>query len=288
MSNRFPDRIFCAFLIPNGADGQPLNTALPEFMPETQPVEKMIAGGHIFYNGMLCNDPAQTVRSGDWGWLYCDSTNEAGSSGPQAMIPQVVTETDDYIVVDKPCGMACQEAKSNRIPHLLAWWHAWDGSAPLYPVHRLDVPASGLVVLAKNQKMAAHLSTQFRERTVGRAYRARLADILEVEVGEELLVDASLTHQQGRVWVDPVGRVARTRVRVFRRGASFDDVLVHLETGRFHQIRVHMAHIDAPIVGDTRYGGPRADRLYLHAAKLEFATRSGARECYESVPSWEL
>ncbi|MBR57901.1 MAG: hypothetical protein CMH54_07555 [Myxococcales bacterium] len=288
MPNRFPEKKFSAFVMPDGAVGQPLNAVNSDLNPVSETIEVLIQEGRLFYNGSRSVEATQTIRTGDWGWWYSDDMAAAVEPSSKVMIPEIVAETDEYIVIDKPSGMACQEAKKNSIPHVLAWWQAWSGEPPLHPVHRLDVPASGLVVFAKNPLVAYELGTQFQERTVGRAYRARLSDILSIEVDEEELIDAPLIHRQGKVWVDQAGKKARTRVRVLRRGASFDEVLVHLETGRFHQIRMHMSHIDAPIVGDVRYGGPRAERLYLHAAQLAFTTSSGERVQFESLPSWDL
>jgi 23S rRNA-/tRNA-specific pseudouridylate synthase len=140
----------------------------------------------------------------------------------------------------------------------------------LRPVHRLDVRASGVVVLARNTGTAAHLSESFRQRQVGKKYDVRLwGSLLNLE-NEPLRVSVSLTKRDGRAWVDPEGKESVSIFRIIERDEEWTEVEVSTETGRFHQVRVHAAHLGFPVWGDVRYGAPVSDRLYLHASELSF------------------
>ncbi|MBA4380961.1 MAG: RNA pseudouridine synthase [Sideroxydans sp.] len=161
-------------------------------------------------------------------------------------------------------------------------------------VHRLDMATSGLMVFARSEAMQRELSRMFREREVTKRYVALVAGVLENEVGEidlPLIVDWP---NRPRSKVDhELGKPSLTRYRLLgveslssraKIGASFDTALptqdernlavsrVELEpiTGRTHQLRLHLASIGHPIIGDTLYGGRSAERLMLHATRLAF------------------
>lgn len=135
------------------------------------------------------------------------------------------------------------------------------------PVHRLDRDASGLLVLARTQAAAGGLSAQLRDHSMKRTYRARIA--VPLPLGTEGAIDAPLRWAGGRCWVDASGAAALTRYRVVLRADGATELEVSLETGRMHQIRVHLAHALGPILGDRKYGGRRAAQLMLRAVRLE-------------------
>ncbi|WP_282298230.1 RluA family pseudouridine synthase [Stenotrophomonas sp. PS02289] len=147
----------------------------------------------------------------------------------------------------------------------------------LYPdaltVHRLDQVTSGLLLHARGKAMQAALSAQFEQRQVHKRYRAVLEGLLEEDAGEvnlPLIVDwpnrpkQQVDHERGKP--------ALTRWRVLARDAVSGRTQVELEpiTGRSHQLRLHMASLGHPIVGDVLYGATVADRVYLHACLLAF------------------
>lgn len=209
----------------------------------------------------------------------------------------VVYSDDDVMVVDKAAGVVVHPGAGQKTGTLVA------GLLARYPelasvgqadrpgiVHRLDKGTSGLLVVVRTNEAHRALTAQLRARSVGRRYLALVWGLVEAPAG---LVDAPV----GRAAKDPTrmsvsarGREARTRYEVMRRFSSPAAVTLvecRLETGRTHQIRVHLAAIGHPILGDSRYGGARSARLaprpFLHAAHLAFDhPRTGNRLSFES------
>ncbi|MGH9093119.1 MAG: RluA family pseudouridine synthase, partial [Acidimicrobiales bacterium] len=202
---------------------------------------------------------------------------------------EVVHEDDQLVVVDKPPGLVVHPGAGRahgtlaagllaRYPDLAAL--AEDGD-PLRPgiVHRLDRGTSGLLVVARTPEARRSLVAQLAARTATRRYLGLVAGDV---AGERGVVEAPVgrsTRTPTRMAVSARGREARTRYRVLRRyGEPLASTLlaVALDTGRTHQIRVHLAAIGHPVVGDERYGpggrvgGPllAPGRLFLHAAEL--------------------
>lgn len=199
----------------------------------------------------------------------------------------VVYEDDQIIVVDKPAGLVVHPGAGHRTGTLvsgllarfpdLAEVAAEDGWDPARPgiVHRLDKDTSGLLVVARTLTAYRSLVAQLSGRTMGRTYRA-------LALGSPSSTEGTIEAPIGRSSRDPTrmsvrrdGRPARTHYRVLARySAPVEACLLELrlETGRTHQIRVHLAAISHPVAGDRRYGGARRelglDRPFLHAERL--------------------
>lgn len=181
------------------------------------------------------------------------------------------------LVIDKPAGVLSQEDRTSDAD-VLTLAKAWvkveyekPGKVYLGLVHRLDRPASGVMVLARTSKAAARLSEQFRNRTISKTYLALVSGMPEDgEVYEDWLLKRSETvqvvdeHYRG-------AKHAKMRVHVVRKIGQMSLIRVELSTGRAHQIRVQCAHRGHPIVGDFRYGS-RSEldgrNLALHAFSL--------------------
>jgi RluA family pseudouridine synthase len=183
----------------------------------------------------------------------------------------------DLVVFDKPSGLAVHRGtRTDRdLDSLLAGLVGADGERPLL-VHRLDKETSGVLVAATSRAVAARLGRAFAEGRVEKTYRAVVAAPPAPPSG---VVRAGLKKTvvgtAGRVVVcaddDPDGRPAETAYATVRVAADGVRVDLHPASGRQHQLRVHMAHLGCPILGDRLYGGPaaaRAPRLMLHAARL--------------------
>jgi RluA family pseudouridine synthase len=145
-------------------------------------------------------------------------------------------------------------------------------AAKLYVVHRLDKETSGVILFARDAAAHRRLSALFETRQVGKAY---LAWVLGSPAADQGSVDAPLREfGSGRVAVDPRGKPSLTRWSVLRRAEGKSLLDVRPETGRRHQIRVHLYSVGHPVMGDDTYGSPRpvggAPRLMLHAAELSF------------------
>ena len=205
---------------------------------------------------------------------------------PEPITLAIVHEDPHVLVVDKPAGMVVHpgagHARGTLAAAVLAHAPAIAGvGGPRRPgvVHRLDRATSGLLVLAKTQQAYESLTTQLAARAVTRQYVAVVHGRLKADTG---IVDAPIArhaHDRTRMAVAPPGRGRRavTRYRVVERFTGYTRIEVTLETGRTHQIRVHMASIGHPVVGDAVYGGRgRRDTpvplggYALHAFRLAF------------------
>ena len=207
----------------------------------------------------------------------------------------IVYQDDDLLVIDKPAGLVVHPAPGNPTGTLVnALLHAVGDlsgiGGVLRPgiVHRLDKDTSGLMIVAKHDEAHRTLSAELKARRISRAYLAAAWGHLP---GDEVPVDAPIGRhptERKRMAVVPDGRPARTRFIRVERWRAADLVRAELETGRTHQIRVHLLHLGHPVVGDRTYApdrhrgvsGPerawaaglarRVPRQFLHATELRF------------------
>ena len=205
---------------------------------------------------------------------------------------KIIYEDADILVVDKPAGLAVHPAPGHPSHTLVnAVLNYLPGLAQdtdsLRPgiVHRLDKDTSGLILIAKNRLAQANLSQQFKNRIVKKSYLALVKGKLAPEKGViEAAIGRDRSHRQ-RMAVVSKGREARTEYRVIKYYGNYTLLEIKPETGRTHQIRVHLAAIGFPVVGDATYGlkSPRFPRQFLHASKISFLLPStGARVEFES------
>jgi len=204
---------------------------------------------------------------------------------PEQIPLRVVFEDDELVVVDKPAGMVVHPAPGNwsgtLVNALMGRGQGLaEGAAPERAglVHRLDKETSGLLLVAKTDRALRVLSGALAAREITRRYAALCWGHLD---GDRVTVDKPLArdpNDRTRVAVREGGRAARTDFVRLARFASCDLLRAHLHTGRTHQIRVHLASIGHPVVGDDTYGGGGGRRLvglppkrhFLHAAWLVF------------------
>ena len=201
---------------------------------------------------------------------------------------EIVYEDADLWVVNKPSGMLSVPGKTSRESVIsLLQAHCNEGETPLV-VHRLDMDTSGLMLVAKHKTAHYHLQKQFRNREIEKTYVAVL-DGEPLLIGEEgrieLPLAPDLMHRPYQKVDKEYGKPAVTLYHVVGEHL----VELHPLTGRTHQLRVHCAHaegLNRPIQGDNLYGR-RADRLYLHAARIAFAhPRNGKEMVFEGMPGW--
>ena len=205
---------------------------------------------------------------------------------PDAIPLAVVYEDADVIVVDKPAGMVVHpapgHARGTLANALLAHAPGISVGGSLRPgiVHRLDKDTSGLIVAAKTDRGRMALVSQWERRSVEKTYLALVCGLIE---DEEVTIDAPVGRDpknRQRMAVARSGRPAVTHFRVVERFADTTLLEVSIETGRTHQIRVHLAFIGHPIVGDRVYGrsrlaDPHLERQFLHASALGFQLPNG-------------
>ena len=190
---------------------------------------------------------------------------------------RVVHEDRSVIVVDKPAGLLTMGTDSEKVKTLYASLraHANRRKPPqrVFIVHRLDREASGLLVFAKTIEAKEYLQDQFKDHSAGRTYVA----VVEGKVTQDQFTIKSYLAENSAFKVyttknPSAGKLAITHVRVLRRNLKTTTLEVKLETGRKHQIRVHLSEQGYPIVGDKNYGSRTnpIKRLALHGAHLEF------------------
>ena len=198
---------------------------------------------------------------------------------PEAIPLNIIYEDDDLLVIDKPAGLAIHPAPGHPshtlvnaiLSHLPSLAEASNSLRPGI-VHRLDKDASGIMVVAKNDAAQLNLIDQFKARSVVKAYlvlvKGRLTPddgIIEAPIGRD-------PRNRKRMAVVAEGREARTRYHVIKYIGDYTLLEVRTETGRTHQIRVHLSAIGYPVVGDATYGvkSDHLSRQFLHACRLGF------------------
>jgi 23S rRNA pseudouridine1911/1915/1917 synthase len=210
---------------------------------------------------------------------------------PSALSPeniplQILYEDDDLIVVDKPAGLTVHPAPGHYthtlVNAVLAHVPELETEETNRPgiVHRLDKDTSGLIIIAKNGTAHMKLADQFKNRTVTKTYQALVQGHLSPETG---IIDANIgrdPRDRKRMAVVSGGREARTEYRVIKYLGNFTLLEVKPKTGRTHQIRVHLAAIGFPIVGDATYGAKSdyLSRQFLHASRLVFKLPSSGEQ----------
>ena len=258
---------------------------------------ELVRHGAVRCNGVAVTTRSRRVAEGDLVEVTPPVAMPIATLTPDATVPFSVVYVDDQvIVVDKPAGVVVHPGAGNpsgtlvhgllaRFPDLGALVETTvrpdrdRADAVRRPgiVHRLDKGTSGLLMVGRTESAVDALIAQLSARTVSRRYVALAWGRFEASTG---LVDAAVGRSSAdptRMTVTASGRPARTRYTVMR---SFEQpepltlVQCWLETGRTHQIRVHLAAIGHPVVGDARYGGAKrtvaTSRPFLHAASLSF------------------
>ena len=240
-------------------------------------LHRLIVNGSVLLNGAPTK-PSQSVQPGDRIYISVPPPRPLDLV-PQSMPLTVVYQDEHIVVIDKPAGLTVHPGPGHPdqtlVNALLALCPdiqgVGDGIRPGI-VHRLDKDTSGLMVVAKHHNAHRALSTQIKERTVIKGYLALAAGALDPPNGE---IDAPIARDprhRKRMAVVMGGRESRTRYRQMERFPGFSLLELYLETGRTHQIRVHLAHLGHPLLGDGVYGrrSPMLDRHFLHAHHLGF------------------
>ena len=239
--------------------------------------QRLITDGHITVNDRTAK-PSLRLSIGDRLRVVIPPTPPSSLS-PEAIPLNIVYEDDDFLVVDKPAGLVVHPAPGH-LSHTLInavlshFPNLADVSDSLRPgvVHRLDKDTSGVMLVAKNRTAQLNLSDQFKAHSVVKAYLVLVKGQLTPEQG---VIEAPMgrdPRNRKRMAVVAEGREARTEYRVIRYIGNYTLLEVMPETGRTHQIRVHLAAIGYPVVGDKVYGvkSPYLSRQFMHASRLGF------------------
>jgi len=244
--------------------------------------QKYIKAGYVSVNNKVVTTPKFEV----------DETDEIALNLPEKEQTDVdlpiLYEDDDVIVVNKPSGLLTHAkgglSDEPTVAEIIRpkTSFATDTDRPGI-VHRLDRDTSGLLIIAKNPESAAHLQRQFAERTAKKTYIA-------ITDGKPKLNAAKIDLPIGRnpsapstFRIDPNGKPAQTTYHVLAENDAQSLVELKPTTGRTHQLRVHLAHLNAPILGDRVYGKSSDCRMMLHAQKLEITLPSGERKVFKAA-----
>lgn len=267
--------------------GQRLDRVLAQLYPDYSRarLQQWVGDGAVLVDGKQLRSKDK-VRGGEVIEISIVLEEESNAE-PQPIPLNIIYEDDALLVINKPVGLVVHPAAGNRDSTMLNGLLHYAPELVNVPragiVHRLDKDTSGLLVVARNLKSQKSLSEQIQAHDFEREYQAVVCGVMTA--GGE--VDAPIGRHptvRTRMAVVGNGKEARTHYRVLKRYRAHTHVQVRLETGRTHQIRVHMAHIRHPIVGDQVYAGrlriPKGSsgalaeklrsfkRQALHAAKL--------------------
>ena len=244
--------------------------------------QKYIKAGYVSVNSKVVTTPKFEVDETDEIALNLPEKEQADVDLP------ILYEDDDVIVVNKPSGLLTHAkgglSDEPTVAEIIRpkTSFATDTDRPGI-VHRLDRDTSGLLIIAKNPESAAHLQRQFAERTAKKTYIA-------ITDGKPKLNAAKIDLPIGRnpsapstFRIDPNGKPAQTTYHVLTENDTQSLVELKPTTGRTHQLRVHLAHLNAPILGDRVYGKSSDCRMMLHAQKLEITLPSGERKVFEAA-----
>ncbi|MDX2092705.1 MAG: RluA family pseudouridine synthase [Kofleriaceae bacterium] len=266
-----------AFTVAADEDGLRLDQVVPRHVPglSRRKAREVIDLGGVFVDRARVKVAGRPVRAGQKIEVNVGGVLDRKEPPPE---PAIMFVDEHVIVADKPAGLVTAPTPESDRGDLLDQLSQRYGE--VYLVHRIDLPTSGLLVFARTREANKKLGDAFKVHDVDREYRA-------VAIGE--------VHTQT---IDrPVdGKRAVTHVEAIEQLAGATLIAARLETGRTHQIRVHLAGLGTPLAGDTQHGGeksrtfvPRSPRLALHAAMLGFThPATGERVRFESALPDEL
>jgi 23S rRNA pseudouridine1911/1915/1917 synthase len=279
--------------------GMRLDHCLVRLLPEQSRsgIGKLIRSGRVLVNNQPVK-PGCLLRPGDSLSVELPSAVEDNRPAPQAVDFAVLFEDEHLAVISKPPGIVVHPAAGhsdgtlvNGLLHRYGELFCAAGERPGI-VHRLDKDTSGVMLIARSEAMHRLLSAAFKERHIRKTYHTLL---LRTPTADRGRIDAPVgrhpVNRQKMAVRQRDGRHAVTNWRIaerFRNGCCFAEIAI--ETGRTHQIRVHMSSVSAPVLGDTLYGGASKDvpvgRQMLHASELAFTHPATGQACRFTAPLW--
>jgi 23S rRNA pseudouridine1911/1915/1917 synthase len=271
-------------VVPAAGHGDRLDRMLAQAVPEFSRsyLQQLIEAGAVQLDGTVLTKSSARVKAGNTLQVELKPTPQSQAFKPETMALAIVFEDDHLLVINKPAGLVVHPAPGNWSGTLLNGLLGRDAEAGMLPragiVHRLDKDTSGLMVVARKRPVMDQLVTMIAARTVSREYLALAHGDWQGPAARQ--VDAPIGRDpRNRLRMAVVdlernsGKTASTGLLRLASGGGFCLVRCRLQTGRTHQIRVHMASVGHPLVADEVYGGRPAaglTRQALHACRLAF------------------
>lgn len=248
-------------------------------------IQKLIKNGHVKVGGKVQIKPSFTVSGTEK--VDLDETNLAEPT--QNLELEVIYEDENCVVINKPLGVLVHSKGAYNPESTVASWlkqrESFDFPADNERggiVHRLDRATSGVMVCAKNKKTLGFLQKQFQTRKAKKTYIAVVAGVPKQDHAMlDLPIDRNPKKPQS-FRVSNNGKSAQTEYKVIETNGNRAILELKPITGRTHQLRVHLNHINHPIVGDVMYGGASNDRMLLHAKTLEITIPGGERKTFDT------
>ncbi len=271
--------------------GERMDIVLPELLENISrsSIQKLIEKGNVCVNGIPVTSKKYKLKEGDLVEVRIEEPTPLQAE-PENIPLEIVYEDADLLVVNKPKGMVVHPAAGNWTGTLVngILYHCQDRLSSINGVirpgivHRIDKDTSGLLVVAKNDISHQALAEQFAAHTITRAYRAIVYNNFAEDQG---VVNAPIgrdpRNRLRMTVIERKGKQATTYYKVLERFGRFTYIEATLKTGRTHQIRVHMAHINHPLLGDELYGPKkspvRTEGQVLHAKTLGFQHPSSGK-----------
>ncbi len=273
------------YVVPAADQSKRLDIVAAEQLPQLSrsSVRKLLDDQRITVNG-VGEKAGYKVKAGDK--LYIDFDPAELEQIPDIDLP-ILYEDDDCLVVDKPTGVLThskgafnpEATVATFIAPRLAKGMAGDRAGI---VHRLDRGTSGVIICAKTSEALSALQRQFSQRKAKKTYYAAVqGELAPARAVIEVPIERN-PHDPKTFRPAQAGKPAVTRYDVVAAGNGYSLVKLEPQTGRTHQLRVHLQYLGHPIVGDTMYDGQPHPRLLLHAEKLEITTPGGQRKVFEA------
>jgi 23S rRNA pseudouridine1911/1915/1917 synthase len=252
--------------------------------------QKYIKAGYVSVNGQITTN-FRSVGDDDRAEINLPEVVK------QPLDLPIIYEDDDVVVINKPAGVLTHSKGALNGEFTVADFIRSRSAAGAWPednnrpgiVHRLDRATSGVIIGAKTPEALSYLQKQFSQR---RAKKTYLALVSKPPQDKEFIIDLPIerdSKHKSQFRVSSRGKPAQTRVKLDHVSPAGEALLeLKPETGRTHQLRVHLAHIGRPIVGDQVYDGAPARRMMLHAKTLEITLPGGRRRVFTAAPPEEF
>ena len=280
------------FTIEEKDQGRRLDAVLADLLEEfsRSHVQKLIDGGQVQVEGVPETVKKRKLKTGEVVAVTIDPPAELDVL-PQNIPLNIVYEDSDLLVIDKPAGLVVHPGAGNPDGTLVngILYHCGDSLSSINGVirpgivHRIDKDTSGLLMVAKNDKAHQSLAAQLEAHSILRAYRAIVLHNIKNDQGRiEAPIGRDPKNRLRMAVVPNGGRRAVTNYEVLERFGAHTYIEARLETGRTHQIRVHMTHLHHPLLGDRVYGPEKnnlgANRQMLHAESLGFVHPTSGKQ----------